>query len=167
MIRQAVLGDVNNIAELIISGWQSAYRGLIDNEFLDNMSLKDLCKGWKRCISQQNSRNCVFVYVKSDEILGIIRFGVPDNLDDTEYNAEIHVLYVEPDLKRHGIGTKLFNFAKDYFIKNCQKDLIVWCLKDNSPSIKFYEKMGGTITATRSSIVHNIQVEEVGITYKL
>ena len=108
----------------------------------------------------------IYVYEENNKILGVIRFGKPADAT-INYNAEIHVLYVEPSLKRNGIGTKLFNLAKDYFVTQNTTDLIIWCLKTNLPSIRFYEKMGGKIISTRNAILHNIELEEVGLEYKL
>ena len=88
-------------------------------------------------------------------------------LKDGKYNAEIQILYVEPDLKGKGIGTKLFKTAKDFFIKNNMNHLIIWCLKGNQKSIKFYEKMGGKIVLEKKGIVHGIELEEVGLEYKI
>lgn len=166
MIRQANLSDAKNIATLIISGWQTAYKGLINQNFLNSMSISKMDEGWSKNITSQNKDNHIFVYENNNKILGVIRFGKPDD-ENSSYNAEIHVLYVEPSLKRHGIGTKLFNFAKDYFIKNNTINMIIWCLKGNIPSINFYKKMGGTIVGTRKSVVNNIELEEVGIAYTL
>ncbi|MEI3434495.1 MAG: hypothetical protein V8R26_05805 [Clostridia bacterium] len=50
MIRKAKLEDSNNIAKLIIKGWQTAYKGLINQEFLDSMKEDEMSKGWKKSI---------------------------------------------------------------------------------------------------------------------
>lgn len=166
MIRQANKLDSYNIAKLIVSSWQTAYKGLIDDSFLNNMSVEIITKNWEINIESQNENNNIYVYEKENRILGIIRFGRPDDTT-TNYNAEIHVLYVEPSLKRNGIGTKLFNFAKDYFISKNATNMIIWCLKTNLPSIKFYEKMGGKIVSTRKAVINNIELEEFGLEYNL
>ena len=166
MIRKAILSDAKNIAILIVSGWQTAYKGLINQNFLNSMSISKMTEGWSKNIASQNKDNHIFVYENNNKILGVIRFGKPDD-ENSSYNAEIHVLYVEPSLKRQGIGTKLFNFAKDYFIKNNTINMIIWCLKGNIPSINFYKKMGGKIVDTRKSVVNNIKLEEVEIAYTL
>ena len=36
-IRKAEIADAEKIAKIKIEGWQTAYRGIIDSEFLDNM----------------------------------------------------------------------------------------------------------------------------------
>lgn len=166
MIRQANKLDSYNIAKLIIAGWQTAYKGLIDDNFLNNMSVDIMTKNWGIAIENQDETNNIYVYEENNKILGIIRFGKPAD-SSSNYNAEIHVLYVEPSLKRNGIGSKLFTFAKNYFINKNTTDMIIWCLQTNLPSIKFYKKMGGKIVFTRKAIVHNIELAEVGLEYNL
>ena len=39
-IRKAEIADAEKIAKIKIEGWQTAYRGIIDDEFLDNMDRK-------------------------------------------------------------------------------------------------------------------------------
>lgn len=166
MIRKANTTDSYNIAKLIVSGWQTAYAGLIDDNFLNSMSADFMSEKWESNIKNQNEDDNIYVYEENNKILGIIRFGKPADVT-MNYNAEIHVLYIEPSLKRNGIGTKLFNFAKDYLISKNTTNLIIWCLKTNLPSIRFYEKMGGKVITTRNTILHNIELEEVGLKYKL
>lgn len=166
MIRQSNKLDSYNIAKLIIAGWQTAYKGLIDDNFLNNMSVDIMTKNWEINIENQSEANNIYVYEENNKILGIIRFGKPDD-SSSNYNAEIHVLYVEPSLKRNGIGSKLFAFAKSYFVNKNTTDMIIWCLQTNLPSIKFYEKMGGKIVATRKAVINNIELMEVGLEYNL
>ena len=118
MIRRAKSNDALQIASLNVRGWQTAYKGLIDDDFLNSLDINEAGKGWEEKIASQNEENHYFVYEDNNQILGVIRFGKPDDTYNNKYNAEIHVLYVEPDLKRKGIGTKLFNYAKRYFLKN-------------------------------------------------
>jgi len=166
LIRKAIKEDSYNIANLIVASWQTAYKGLIDDNYLNNLSVSDRMTGWENNILNQNENNHIYVYEEDSKILGVIRFGKPDD-ESANYNSEIHVLYVEPSFKRKGIGTKLFDFARTYFINNNTTDMIIWCLRNNIPSIKFYEKMGGTIVDSRKAIIHNIELEEAGLSYNL
>ena len=167
MIRKALENDSKEIASLIIRGWKTAYRGLITDDYLDNMSLEFLQNKWKKSIISQNEDDNIFVYEEDNQILGIIRFGALQDKESKKYNAEIHVLYVEPSLKRNGIGSKLFNYAKEYFINHGNTNLIIWCLKGNSQGLNFYKKMGGQIVSNRKTIVNNVEVEEFGLEFKL
>ena len=167
MVRNAVKEDSKKMANIIVNGWKNAYRGLIDDEFLDNMNEEILSKNWERNILSQNEDNHICVYEENGKVQGIIRFGVPDDKEDKLHNAEIHVLYVETSLKRQGIGSKMFEFAKDYFKKNNMNNLVTWCLKGNNQGLNFYKKMGGKIFGERKSVVNKLEVEEYGIEYKI
>ena len=167
MIRNAKIEDSKTLSSLIVRGWRAAYRGLIDDEFLDNMDEEDSIDRWENMIESQNEKSQIKVFEEDGHILGIIKYGEPKDTMEGRFNAEIQILYVEPELKGKGIGTKLFENAKDYFLKNNMNDLIIWCLKGNQKSIRFYEKMGGKIALSRKDVVHKIEVEEVGLEYKL
>jgi len=166
LIRKAIKEDSYNIAKLIVLSWQTAYKGLLEDNYLNNLSVSDRIAGWENNILNQNDNSHIYVYEEDNKILGVIRFGKPID-ESSKYNSEILVLYVEPSLKRKGIGTKLFDFAKTYFINNNTTNMIIWCLKNNIPSIKFYEKMGGTIVDSKKAVLHNIELEEVGLSYNL
>ena len=45
--------------------------------------------------------------------------------------------------------------------------MVLWCLKDNEPSKKFYTKMGGKIIAERNSELGNKQYKECCFEYDL
>jgi len=84
---------------------------------------------------------------ENGEIVGFCRYI--DNNTYTpnmlEIDCEIVALYVKPELKYNGIGTKLFEFVINEFKSKNRTKMIIWCLKDNEPSRKFYTKMGGVI----------------------
>lgn len=167
MIRNAVKEDSKILSSLIVRGWKAAYRGLIDDNFLDNMDEEDSVDRWESMIESQNEKSQIRVYEEDGKVLGVIKYGEPKDTMNGRFNAEIQILYVEPNMKGKGIGTKLFKYAKDYFLKNNMNNLIIWCLKGNQKSIRFYEKMGGKIALSRKDVVHKIEVEEVGLEYKL
>ena len=166
MIRKATCLDSTYIANLIISGWKTAYKGLIDDTFLNNMPEDSIKNRWLQTVKNQNSSDNVYVCEEDNKILGVIRFGDPVD-SNSKFDSEVLALYVEPNLKGNGIGTKLLNFAKEYFIKNNKTNMVIWCLNNNIPSMKFYEKRGGKAFGTRRTIINNIELEEIGFEYNL
>ena len=54
-------------------------------------------------------------------------------------------MYVKPNMKRSGIGSKLFLYVLNEFYKKDRELMVIWCFKENQPAINFYQKMGGTI----------------------
>ena len=140
-IRQSKLSDIESIAKIKVAGFQNAYKGIIDDTFLNAMSVSEQMKILKKSYPLEN----VFVAETDNEILGFCRIYDYDKsvYEDEEIDCEIRELYVKPDLKRMGIGSKLFNYILLYFKNKGKKKLYLGCFKDNCNSRKFYEKMGG------------------------
>lgn len=162
-ILKAKTDDSNQIARLIKLGWNSAYKGLISDDFLNNMNEEKMAEGWKDNIEKNQN---IYVYKVENEILGIIKFGKAEDssLADT---GEVYVLYVSPEEKRKGIGTQLLLLAKDELIKQGYKKMIVWCLKGNVQGSNFYRKMQGQYIGNRNYELNGLEIEEEGFMYNL
>lgn len=166
MINNIVRPEVESsleIAKIIKDGWNAAYKGIIPDDYLKNMNVEKISENWKKNIERNKN---IYIYKENDEILGVIRFG------KSEYPyikpiGEIFVLYVKPELKRNGIGTKLFEFAKDELIKAGYEKMMIWCLKGNKQGANFYKKHNGDKIKERDYIVGGIKVREEGYMFDL
>ena len=134
IIRQAKEEDVLQIAEILVEDWQTAYRGIMDDDFLDSLSAAQRY--------EIEIRRCQQYVVAADgnEILG---YAWSEETDDEATDCEMIALYVRYSKRKSGIGRTLMQHAMDGFTKAGKKTMIVWCLKENHESRKFYEKMGG------------------------
>ena len=79
------------------------------------------------------------------EIVGFCRYTLNYSKSDENANGEIIALYVKPNLKYNGIGTKMFSYVMNEFKENGSHRIVWGCLKENFSSRKFYEKMGGKV----------------------
>ncbi len=134
IIRQATEADVRQIAEIIIEDWQTAYRGIMDDDLLDSL-----------CVEQEYQKDLrryreYMVAVEQDEVLGL---AWNKEIDDGAADCEVIALYVRYSERNKGIGRALMQNAMDGFRASGKKTMIVWCLRENHESRKFYEKMGG------------------------
>ena len=134
MIRQAQEEDVMQIAEILVEDWQTAYRGIMDDGFLDSMSAA------QRYEIEIRRYQKYVVAADGNEILG---YAWSEGIDDETADCEIIALYVQYLKRKNGIGRALMRHAMDGFRNAGKKTMIVWCLKENRESRKFYEKMGG------------------------
>lgn len=87
--------------------------------------------------------------------------------DIPNIDCELLALYVKPKLKYNGIGTRLFQFVINDFKSKNKNKMILWCLKDNEPSKKFYTKMGGKISKERTIEIGEREYLEVGFEYNI
>lgn len=164
-IRKATYSDIKEIANIKVTGWQNAYRGIVPDEYLNNMSHSEQIEKY----STTYSLDTIFVAVKDKEILGFCRFYSYDIpvYDDLEVDCEIREIYVRTDVKRMGIGSQLFKYTLEYLKKKGKTELYLGVFKENYNSRRFYEKMGGSVGKEDVLEIENIQYPIITYTYIL
>jgi GNAT superfamily N-acetyltransferase len=140
MIRQAKKEDAARMAEIHIFGWRSAYRGIVDDDYLfAKLSVAKRIIKFEKAIEEGKENNLVF---EEDGIIkAFMTIGKCRN-DDKKEAYELWGIYVEPLMKRNGIGRTMINYCEDIARENGHKENVLWVLKDNIASRAFYEKMG-------------------------
>jgi len=169
MIRLANVNDAKSIAHIRVDGWKNAYKGMIPDSFLNTLDYGSEENRVKSRINRSDSefKSDILVYEDEGEVLAYAYFGKAIDEAFPTYQSEVVALYVLPSKKGMGIGTKLMNEIKSLLIKQGYSNMIVWCLKENYPSIKFYEHLGGIIKEEREFEIDGIKVAELGIVYEL
>ena len=165
ILRNIEKEDIPAIVDIQISGWQTAYKGIVDDLFLNAMNREERIKQRFQDYNQGG-----FIVAKlNTQIVGYCRYVNSNTLspETPEADCELSALYVKPNLKSNGIGTKMFQFVINEFKTQNKTKMIIWCLKDNYPSRNFYEKMGGKIIKERPITIGNKDYEEVGFLYNI
>ena len=166
-IRNIKLEEIKDAIDIKITGWQNAYRGIIDDYFLDVTLPSEREKRIENWASNYEESPFI-VAIYNGEVVGFSRFVDNNNFSpNIDCDSELCAIYVKPNYKFMGIGTKLFNYITDYFKSLNKEKMILWCLDGNLPSIKFYTKMGGTIVAEKYATIDNKEYKELGFLYNL
>ena len=157
--------DIYEVSEIKVNGWKKAYKGIISDSYLNSLSVDENVEIFKQCINSDN----FIVALENDKVLGFCRFVYDNSFSNNiDYiDCELTALYVHPDYKRKGIGTKLFKYVLDRFNNMNKKTMILWCLTDNTDSIEFYKHMGGEIKEKRNVQIGDLNYQEVGIVYNI
>ena len=165
IIRNATKDDIAQIADIKINGWKNAYIGIVDEAILNDMSVD------KEIYSYNNkySLNDIFIAEIDGEILGFCRVYDYENSPyvDKEIDCEIREIYVRPDIKRMGIGSKIFKYVLQYFKRKGKIKLYLGVFEDNYKSRNFYEKMGGTLGKKDKLEIKGKLYSTVSYTYNL
>ena len=164
-IRDIKKEDIPQVVDMQISGWRAAYKGMIDDEYLENMNVEKKIK-----MREKDYKEIRFIVAEIyNEIVGFCRYT--DNMEKTpetpEVDCELRALYVKPEVKHNGIGKKMFQYAVNEFKNMGKTKMVLWCLKDNVLARKFYEKMGGKIIKERLIHIGNRDYEEVAFEYNI
>ena len=165
IIRQMTKGDISAVVDIQISGWRAAYNGIIAEEHLNAMNRDKRIKK----IEQSYLKYGFAVAEGNGEVVGFVNYINSGEFtpEITDADCELSAIYVKPDLKRRGIGTRLFEYAKDELAHKNKRKMVLWCLKDNEPSKRFYDKMGGEIIGERQIKIGHSDYTEVCYAYNI
>jgi GNAT superfamily N-acetyltransferase len=139
-IRDANPEDALAVARVHVRAWQAAYRGLIDDEFLDRLRPEDRAAGYTFGRDDPASPHTVLAETEG-EVWGFATTG-PCRDDDAGRAGEIYALYVDPPRWRTGIGRRLLAAATARLRGDGYVDGVLWVLRGNEGAERFYEAAG-------------------------
>lgn len=139
MIRTAKVSDIIALAKVHLASWQSAYRCILPDEVLDNLSVEQFQDNWVSNFS--NTERINLALEVEGRVSGFISFGNSRDNDSTVNTGEIYGIYLLPELCGLGYGHKLWLEASQYLQERFSM-LTLWVLQNNIRARKFYERIG-------------------------
>ena len=140
-IRIADSNDVAVIAELHAQSWRSAYRGMLDDDYLDRRIFSERETLWAQRFQSPAPNQLVQVAQEDGRVLG---FACAYGGDDAQWGTFLDNLHVSPESKRRGIGKALMQQVAVWSLeRHPGAGMYLWVLESNSPAIRFYEQLGG------------------------
>lgn len=143
MIRKALPGDANAIAQVHIRSWQEAYRDLMPAEFLKGLdaTLARRESFWVRSI--ESGESDVWVAELDGQVVGWISVGASRDEEAARANTgEVMAIYVLAKYWQAGVGLALWNAGLQFLIEQGYECLTLWVLSRNERAIRFYRKAG-------------------------
>ena len=141
-IRQATVDDARAIATVQVEGWQSTYRGLVADEFLDRMSVDERDAQWL----DASQRPDVLLNVAEDQQGEVVAFAAsgPERSSRNDYRAELYSIYILTRCRGRGLGKTLVRAAACGLLAGGHDRMLVWTFADNV-NRRFYEVLGGKL----------------------
>lgn len=139
IIRDVKKIDIPALAELVVLAWQIAYRHILPDALLDNLSIAQAKERWANMIKLEH----IFTLIaeRDGRAIGFVRFGpTRDRDDDPRLVGEVYAIYVHPDFWRMGAGEALLRGAIDQLRQRGFVELTLWTLQENRRARAFYEK---------------------------
>lgn len=121
--------------------WQDAYSGLIDQAYLDNLTIEkctDMAFRWL---------DNLLVAKENDKVIGFVGYGI---CGDDPFTGEIFSIYILKEYYDKKIGYALMCAALEKL--SDYRKICVWVLEGNRRAIKFYEKCGFQFDGTKKQI---------------
>jgi GNAT superfamily N-acetyltransferase len=130
-IRHATRDDARAIATVQVAGWRAAYRGIVPDAVLDELSVEGRTEKWVEILG---SGSLVLVAEDGGEVVGWTAAWLAE--------GEIKGLYVLPDRLRRGIGTALLRAAHQQLAAAGREEAVLWVFEQNAPARAFYAVHG-------------------------
>ncbi len=138
-IRRAQITDAAEIAKVHVKSWQQSYRGLVDDDYLLEMSVTEREERWREWLMQK-SHIVLVLEDENKELCGFISGG--SIRSQHPYESEVYAFYLLKEVQLKGHGTKMLKRFSEELLSLGKKSMIVWVLKDN-PSKQAYISLGG------------------------
>lgn len=166
IIREATLEDIPEVAKLHVDSWNKTYKGIIEQEHLDNMK-NNLDKRIERMRNEFNLRKMIVV-ILDKEIVAFSEFTLTNEFSkDLDIDCELCGLYVKNEYLGKGIGSKVLDYVKSIFVENNKKKMGLWCIKENNNAINFYIRKGGTQVKEKPFTLAGKDYSELAFIYNL
>ena len=146
-IRNMTQDDVSAVANIHVKGWQEAYGGIVDADYLSNLSVSEKEESWTLWLQDEGVHH--IVAEQDNKVLGFLSVGplrtLPPGMSPIRplYATEIYAVYLDPDYYRQGIGRTLFSEAAKRIVEMKQQSTCLWVMDKNERGNRFYKALGG------------------------
>ncbi|RIW34678.1 N-acetyltransferase [Bacillus salacetis] len=155
-VRKAFTADALGIAKVQVDTWNTTYRGIVPDVFLDSMTYESREHKWKEILSQGAT-----VYVaESEGICGFASAGTQRSNKYPAYEGELYAIYVNEENQRRGVGKGLLEPVVKELVKQKIFAVTVVVLQEN-PSRYFYEFLGARIIDTIETEIAGKRIPEL------
>ena len=92
--------------------------------------------------------------------------GGPEREGNQTYQGELYSIYILEEYHRRGVGRKLVSAIAQSLLACQMSSMLLWVLKDNHPSRRFYEALGGEYVGQKAISIGGASILEVAYGWK-
>lgn len=141
-LRRAGIEDAPAIARVHVDSWRSAYRGIVPDEVLANLSVDERSQRWVRTISGRNHQQ-VWVAEVDGAVVGFVATAPSGDEDlNPSTSGEVEAIYLIENVWRRGLGATLLDAAVADLRRAGYGEAALWVLERNTGARRFYEEAG-------------------------
>jgi ribosomal protein S18 acetylase RimI-like enzyme len=159
-VRVAEPDDADGIASVHVRSWRAAYRGVVSDDFLDNLSIANRALAWRELLADAEQRT--FVVESNGVIVGFSAAGPARDPFAETATGEVYAIYVDPDVWGRGIGSSLLARAVADLRGRGYTAATLWVLVENDQARRFYERHGWQVEGARQTYpIGEAELEEI------
>ena len=142
VVRAGVREDAEGIARVRMLSWQSAYKGIMPQGFLDAMDLSDQAERTRR-LWPRGEDPAHLVATLESEVVGWTCIKLASEEPGGEApEAEILACYTLPRCWGQGIGFRMIEAALAALGDRGTREVVLWVLESNQRARSFYQRQG-------------------------
>lgn len=157
-IRPARLQDALQVADIQVRAWHTAYKGIVSQELLQEITLARKKSDWEQALTKNPSG--ALVALIDGHIVGWASFGTSRDAGADRATGELYGMYVDPDKWRCGIGRSLMRNVELELSKSFLSATL-WVLEQNERARRFYERFGFVLEPKAIAKPHWLGVNQV------
>lgn len=142
IVRPATPADVGAIARVHVESWQSAYKGLLPDDYLAGLSVDRRIDVWHRLVADVGDERGVLVLDDQDLVVGFSHYSPSRDDDADRGTGEVTSIYLLASHWRRGGGSQLHEAAIGRLRDAGFRRATLWVLDGNERATAFYEARG-------------------------
>jgi len=154
-VRVARPDDVGAIAALHVASWRWAYRGLLAEEILAELSVESRASTWAELV--EDPEVAVLLAERGGALGGFASACATRDADAPRGTGEVAAIYLSEGAAGTGLGSELFARIQDELRALGFTRATLWVLATNGRARRFYEREGWRWDGARSD--HQIQCD--------
>ena len=158
-VRLATPDDADAIERVRTDTWRDAYRGLMPDSLLDGLGYDATRR--RALMSALPPHQFVLVAEDDGAVFGFC-IGGRSRPPEERFQGEVYAIYVLPQYHGRGIGRALLEAATKELADRGLDSMIIWVLRENAPSRRFYERMGGLHVRDEDRELDGVRITESG-----
>jgi ribosomal protein S18 acetylase RimI-like enzyme len=139
-VRAATSEDAAGVANVHVRAWKAAYRGLLPDEYLDDLRPEHRIAHYTLGSSDPDVP-ATLVAVVDGVVRGFVTTGPCRDPDETD-RGEVLALHVDPGSWGLGIGRRLLSEGRAALSARGFAEAVLWVLAGNSRAERFYRSDG-------------------------
>jgi ribosomal protein S18 acetylase RimI-like enzyme len=141
-VRKPVVEDAAGLGRIHVRAWQTAYRGLMPDEYLDGLQVRQRAEMWSRNIEQGWPRLEVLVIEVDGNVAGFAAFG-PEGGDLAQRAVgELFAINLDPSIWGRGLGRHLLGEVTKRLGRAGFAAAVLWVVPTNDRARRLYESQG-------------------------
>jgi GNAT superfamily N-acetyltransferase len=162
--------DIETLAELHFYIWHEFYKDIVPKAYADkHFSMEKCLKLQKEIIEATKkipTKHAIWIAEDTDthQVAGICYVSPNESAgkypEIAGFEMEIQRLYIWPQYRGKGLGSRLFELSREWLEKNHYQSTCIWIFDDN-PYNQFYRKYGAT---PANNFLHDFEGKDVALT---